>query len=224
LQPAAPGTTLPWQHHPHPLEAALHPPPTILLTGFGPFPGVPSNPTAELATRLDGQVVAGHRVHGRTLEVSFHRAPKDLLVTATAIRPAAILMTGVAVRATRLRVEGCAVNHVDRARLDTEGSAGDDWPGCPPGERIATTAPVALVAETLNTRGLTAIASFDAGSYVCNSTYFRVLSTLGSWAYTPVALFMHIPLVGTASPDGRVWSAPHFEEAVRCALTAMVAS
>ena len=69
---------------------------TVLITGFGPFPGVADNPSARLARALDGRVVGGVRFVGEVLPVSYRRAPAQTLRLAAAHKADAILGTGVA--------------------------------------------------------------------------------------------------------------------------------
>jgi pyroglutamyl-peptidase len=87
----------------------------ILVTGFGPFPGAPFNPTQPLAARL----VRLRRPALRDVELSGHIFP----VTYTAVdrelpdllasrRPHALLMFGLASRTPYVRLETRARNAV----------------------------------------------------------------------------------------------------------------
>lgn len=46
----------------------------MLVTGFTVFAGLQFNPAEEIARRLDGQVIGGHRVHGLVLPVPLKHA------------------------------------------------------------------------------------------------------------------------------------------------------
>lgn len=162
----------------------------ILVTGFGPFPGVTDNPTAPLARALDGQRVAGHRVLGRVLPVSYARASQTVLALISAHQPALVIGMGVATSAQRPRVELRAVPAVTSRIADVDGAQpaelgeGEIW-----------------VAEALRA-GLTRFAddlagelSQDAGQYVCNAWLYRVLQ-----GWSGPAFFLHLP-PGGAAPE-----------------------
>lgn len=166
----------------------------LLVTGFGPFPGMPRNPSETLARqvgRLGRNGIAGFPVRTLILRTSY-AALSESLKPALAEKPAAVLMIGVAGRATRVRVEARALNRASRLfpdasgrmpktlRLDREG----------PAQRAAPIAARALV--RLKRQGVAAIPSRDAGRYLCNASYFQALAEP-----CPV-LFLHIPPVRAA--------------------------
>lgn len=161
----------------------------LLVTGFGPFPGVPRNPSAELATRL-AQSARLRRVLGRApellmLAVSYAAIPEQL-APALASGPDAILMVGVARRARTIRVEHRARNRASRLYPDASGRTHTltlDPLG--PARRQSPVAP--HIAVGLRRAGISAQVSRDAGRYLCNASYYRVL------AEGRPALFLHIP-------------------------------
>src|ERR1700684_2721896 len=82
--------------------------PTILITGFGPFPGAPFNPTMPLVKRLTqlrrpafGDVdLIGHIFH-----VTYATVDRELPALIAQRRPHALLMFGLADRTAHVRVE-----------------------------------------------------------------------------------------------------------------------
>lgn len=165
--------------------------PTLLVTGFGPFPGVPANPSAVLArqvARLRRPALARFRIRVEVLPTRWDGLD-GLAALIARRRPAAVLMLGVAARRQLVCVEGRAVNaarpapdaakaHPAAVRLAPEG------PDARP-----STARLAPLLAALRRHGVPARLSRDAGRYLCNASYFRALETAGA---APVA-FVHLP-------------------------------
>lgn len=164
--------------------------PRLLIVGFGPFPRVPRNPSGLLAKRI-ARLPRLRRVLGGSprclvMRTAYAAIPAEL-EPALAEEPAAVLMIGVSMRARRIRVEGRAQNRASRLFPDAGGRAARNLaldPDGPP-ERRSREAARALV--TLRRCGLDAAASRDAGRYLCNASYYRVL------AGSRPTLFLHIP-------------------------------
>ena len=68
----------------------------VLVTGFGPFPGVSDNPTARLVRALDGLQIGRATVIGRVLPVSYRRGPEQAVRLARDHRAVLVVGTGVA--------------------------------------------------------------------------------------------------------------------------------
>jgi len=155
---------------------------TLLLTGFGPFRSVDVNPTAELVQRLNGRTIAGVRVIGVVLPVSWERAPAIALDLVAEHNPIAVIGFGVATPRAAVMVETQA--HRRRFGPDVDGAHGVDRATGPDLVR-ATLNPEALA------RALGVATSDDAGAYVCNTWLYEV--ALRSPA---PATFIHVPAVG----------------------------
>lgn len=151
---------------------------SLLITGFGPFPGVADNPSGRLARELGGTV----------LETRYRFV--DAWFAATA-RPDGLLMLGVDASATELRLETVARNWTGHTP-DAEGivAPGTIDPSAPPMLAATLWPAEALVRYTV---------SVDAGSYLCNYSFFRALRT---WPDARIG-FVHIPPSGVTSADIR---------------------
>lgn len=157
----------------------------VLVTGFGPFPGVDDNPTAALARAVDGATAGTARVVGRVLPASYVRAPDETVRLAREVGAALVVGTGVAVRRSVVCVERVAVRY-SLGAPDVDGDTagcGADGP-----ERVAATIGCAHLAQALG-----ADLSDDAGEYVCNAWLYRVVRALD----VPVG-FVHVPPEGLA--------------------------
>src|ERR1700722_19738276 len=85
----------------------------ILITGFGPFPGAPCNPTQPLLARLlrrpalDDVELSGH-----IFPVTYQAVDRELPELLAKHRPQALLMFGLATRTAHVRIETRARNAV----------------------------------------------------------------------------------------------------------------
>jgi pyroglutamyl-peptidase len=171
--------------------------PRLLVTGFGPFPGIPRNPSAEAARRLACSLRwrrLGLEVELAELSTAYAALDSELRPALREHAPDALLMIGVAGRAREVRIETRARNRAGILRPDARKATPrrlvlDGGPA----ERRTRTVPEHHVA-ILRRHGFRVRASIDAGDYLCNASYFAALE-----GNMPV-LFVHIPKPGRALP------------------------
>ncbi len=178
----------------------------VLITGFGPFPRAPFNPSGLLANALARRrrpALAGLERNAHVFATEYACVDRDLPLL-LAQRPDIVLMFGLAGRTRELRIETRARNAMaplwpdaanQRARHCTiEFSA--------PAARRGR-APFARLAAAVRGCAVPVRVSRDAGTYLCNYAYWRALSAASGGH--PLVLFVHIPLVHmTARPRRRV--------------------
>jgi pyroglutamyl-peptidase len=181
---------------------------TILLTGFGPFPGAPFNPSAALAQRLATfrhPRLAGTRRIAHVFRTSYAAVDEDLPQLIARHRPDLILMFGLAARTPYLRVEMRARNAVSSLLSDFTGKR-------TPAHAIRAGSPHAINGQGPFQKLLIAgrktrvpiRLSRNAGRYVCNYLYWRALETKPQRGRHPLVLFVHVPwLSRTALPERR---------------------
>jgi pyroglutamyl-peptidase len=162
---------------------------TILVTGFGPFPGAPHNPTAALVKRLAAQRRTSFRVIGHVFETRYDAVDRELPALLKRHKPDAILMFGLHGRARTLRIETLARNVLGRVR-----DAGGRLPRSASIERGAAHTPMRSpafrLARAARRAGVAAQSSRDAGKYLCNYLCWRATAA----ASCPAA-FIHVPPV-----------------------------
>jgi pyroglutamyl-peptidase len=112
---------------------------TILITGFGPFPGAPFNPTGALVELLARQspVQAGTRRVAHVFATSYGTVDRELPALIARERPAALVMFGLAQRTRHVRIETLARNTLSRTHADVAGIL-------PTANAIVADAPAAL--------------------------------------------------------------------------------
>lgn len=173
----------------------------LLVTGFGPFPGAPSNPSERLVRGLRGAFARrlarlGVRLETRILDVTHATIAPALAALESELAPDAALHFGLAGRRRVVTVETRAHNRnrlfsVDADKRLPEGLLLER--GGPATRRAS--APIARLIATLD-RATRTRASIDAGAYVCNRTLWRSLAQAPPGR--PV-VFIHIPRPRRAS-------------------------
>jgi pyroglutamyl-peptidase len=162
---------------------------TILVTGFGSFPGAPHNPAAALVKRLAKQRHTNFRVVSHVFETRYDAVDRELPALLRRHKPDAILMFGLHGRARTVRVETLARNVLGRMR-----DAGGHLPRSAAIVRGAAHMPMRSPASRLvraaRRAGIAAQASRDAGKYLCNYLCWRTTEA----ASLPAA-FVHVPPV-----------------------------
>ena len=179
---------------------------TILITGFGPFPGAPYNPTGPLVSELTRRrhpAFANVRRVAHVFPVSYEAVDRELPALLKRERPDALIMFGLAVRARQMRIEMRARNAVTRMLPDVSGRiplAATILPGGPPTVPLRSRAQ-RLLSAALAT-GVPVALSRDAGRYLCNYLCWRAAEAAGTGTPSLIA-FVHVPTVRRASSQSR---------------------
>ena len=181
--------------------------PTFLLTGFEPFGGDPTNPSWEVARRLDGaEVPAGlvakppgvtdvgdSRRGAETPALAVLRAVRLPCVFQEALdvldealeryRPVAVIGLGLAASRGDVSIERVAIN-VDDARIaDNAGCRPIDVPVCADGPAAYwSSLPIKAIVAALQESGIAASVSQSAGTFVCNHVFYGLAHRLAGQA------------------------------------------
>ena len=167
---------------------------TVLVTGFGPFPGAPFNPTAPLVARLARlrrPALADVTIVPHVFPTSYAAVDHELPRLIAKHRPDALLMFGLAPRTHFLRIETRARNAL--AFLPDAGGAKPHGRTIAPGEPPALTmpAPARRLLAAARAVGLPVALSRDAGCYLCNYLCWRAACAAGKGPR--IAAFVHVP-------------------------------
>jgi len=171
---------------------------TILVTGFGPFPGAPFNPTGPLVqrlARLRRPGLADTKIVSHIFPTGYAAVDRDLPRLLVKHKPDALLMFGLAPRASTLRIETRARNAVSllpdaggvalrRLTIAAGGPAA-----------LAMPAPVRRLLTAVRAAGVPAVLSRDAGRYLCNYLCWRAAEAAGQKGGPRLAAFVHVPKV-----------------------------
>ena len=177
----------------------------ILVTGFGPFPGVPFNASSVLVEQLAEAVprsVPRAMIVPAILPTDWRLAGETARRVAQTLEPDVILHFGVSRRCTGFEVETRARNNaapfLDQAGLAPPGRT--LWRGAPP--MLKATLPAAMLVQRLRLAGLPAVVSSDAGRYLCNAVLYETLLRARERKPAPLVGFIHIPALPAPSSNG----------------------
>ena len=167
--------------------------PHVLLTGFGPFPGVADNPSAWLAETLAEQRPAPEfTLHARVLPTEWKAAAR-LPRVCQALQPQVMIHFGLSEHAAAFRIERSAHNRVAQ-RADARGALPKSPAIRAEGpDRFDTPFPAAALAAHLRRNGFAAVTSRSAGAYVCNFLYYHSLDWALRQRSARLVLFVHVP-------------------------------
>ncbi len=196
----------------------------VLITGFGPFPGAPFNPSAALAKALARRrrpALAGIERATHVFATTYACVDRDL-PKLFAQKPDIVLMFGVAGRRRQLCIETRARNAVSLLFPDASGHRprrGVIRLGGP--ATLSGNAPFARLAGAAGTR-----LSRDAGRYLCNYVYWRALEHVHGTR--PLVQFVHIPPVSAKPRPRRGLNKPptlaHLLKSAEALLIALIAA
>ena len=202
--------------------------PIILLTGFGPFPGVPENATAELVPEVAREARKrwpGFHVETAILPTEWRAAPDTVVDLITELKPAVALHFGVSSSASGFTIESRGENRA-RPICDAAGLL-------PPSERlspdgpdvIAASFPARRIVERLRKQSLPVSLSRDAGGYLCNAVLYKSLEGARRSGRPIKCGFVHVPTaLGRKSKNSSAPTRLGWEQAVSGSLEIIAAT
>ncbi len=176
---------------------------TLLVTGFGPFPGWERNPTPAMVKAVTALRLPGVRIVGHVFNTVYAEVERDLPALIARHRPDAVLLFGLAGRTGHVRIEKHAHNVTTRRVPDASGAfhASTDIRADAPW-RVPTGFACGPLVARLRRAGLNARPSPSAGEYLCNFSYWLALEAVARHEVKR-ALFVHVPLPLTAGRSAR---------------------
>ena len=172
----------------------------MLVTGFGPFPNAPQNPTQSLVLSLaaePAQKFGASELRAIVLPTDYRKSWPVLRRVYKSFDPDVVVHFGLSRNAVGLVVERLGRKRVDRGRLDAAGFAPSSGLCRRSGpDELAATLPVEAIVKALAEQRFPAAVSDDAGGYVCNATLYRSLLAVKAGERRLVG-FIHVP------PEGR---------------------
>jgi pyroglutamyl-peptidase len=190
----------------------------LLVTGFGPFPGAPANPSQEL---VQGLAAATPEEFGASafkavvLPTDYRESWAKLRRLYARFAPDTVIHFGLSAHAQGIVVERIGRKQIDAGKLDVSGYApafGSARRSGP--DAMSSSLPVEAIVAALRRAGFPAALSDDAGGYVCNATLYRSLCVAPAGRQVG---FVHLP------PAGRNGLTPtRLLEAARIILTTAV--
>jgi len=170
---------------------------SVLITGFGPFPGVPTNATMQLLPQLAQvapRLFPDVRFAFEVLPTEWGAGPRRLQVLLAQVVPDLAVHFGVSSRARGFEIEQRARNAC-AVTPDATGALPAATAVCALGpEYLPASLPVRHVVARLQRLGIAAFVSRAAGTYLCNAALYRsVVSARDAAAAGRRVGFVHIP-------------------------------
>jgi pyroglutamyl-peptidase len=197
----------------------------ILITGFGPFPGAPYNPTPALVARLvrlRRPAFSEVELIGHIFPVSYRAVDRELPMQLAQHRPDALLMFGLAARTPFVRVETRARNAVTTLWPDADHVTLRTASIAPGADAQAFGAHAAKLLRAACATGIDARSSRDAGRYLCNYLSWRAIESTGAADGPLLSAFVHVPLVPRDGARGRGITAEQLVDAGEAMLLELV--
>jgi len=200
---------------------------TVLITGFGPFPGAPFNPTEGLVQRLGARrrpALADVERITHVFRTSYAAVDEQLPELIAQHRPDVLLMFGLAPRTSHLRIETRARNAVSRLVPDVGGRM-LRRNGIRPGHSasLAGRAPFQKLVSAARAARAPVRLSRDAGSYLCNYVYWCGIEAKSRAKPVPIVAFVHVPLVHRVSRSPTSKRAPTLNDLTRAGEAILLA-
>lgn len=190
----------------------------VLLTGFGPFGEVTTNPSAEVVQSLAGGMIADHPVVGEVLPVEFDAAGAQLQTLLRQHHPVLVVCLGVAASRHKISLERVAINLLDARIPDNAGRQPVDIPVVADGpSAYFTSLPIKAMREAMARTDAPIEVSNSAGTYVCNHIFYTLMHAIRERSDCRGG-FVHLP------PDGPGHDLVTMTAAIRQGIEAALAS
>ena len=174
---------------------------TVLLTGFEPFGPHKLNSSWEAIRGIAPDTVAGARIDVAQLPVDYAVATRRLEQELRRLRPDVVICFGMAAARKTVSLELEARNLDREAAPDVSGTIRKETPVVRSGpETYAPTLHVEEIRAALKDAGLPARRSHNAGGYVCNHVFYRLMHA--TRRRRTCAGFVHVPAVRSKQVDG----------------------
>jgi len=178
----------------------------ILITGFGPFPGAPFNPTMPLVkrlTQLRRPAFSDVKLIGHIFHVTYSTVDRELPALIARHRPQALLSFGLADRTAHVRIETRARNAVTTTFPDADRNRARKGSIAPATDALMFGRHTAKLLRAADGTGIDARASRDAGSYLCNYLSWRAIEATEKDSGPALAAFVHVPLIARGGATRR---------------------
>ena len=170
----------------------------ILVTGFGPFPGAPYNPTPPLVARLQRlrrPALGDVELTGHIFHVTYSTVDRELPELIARHRPQALLMFGLADRTAHVRIETRARNAVTTLIPDADRNRPRKGSIISGADALTFGSHTSKLLGAADGTGIDARSSRDAGSYLCNYLSWRAIEATRRDDGPRLAAFVHVPLI-----------------------------
>ena len=186
----------------------------ILVTGFDPFGGEPTNPAIESVKRIDDNI-EGAEIIKLEIPTVFHKAADVVEEKIKEVKPDVVLSIGQAGGRYGITVERVAINQDDARIEDNEGNQPIDVKiredGAP---AYISTLPIKAMVEEIKKEKLPASVSNSAGTFVCNHIMYQDLYLAEKYGDIKAG-FIHVPFLTEQVVDKKDTASMSLEDIVK---------
>ena len=186
----------------------------ILVTGFDPFGGEPTNPAIEAVKRIDDNI-EGAEIIKLEIPTVFHKASDVVEAKIKEVNPDVILSVGQAGGRYGICVERVAINQDDARIEDNEGKQPIDVAiredGAP---AYFSTLPIKAMVEEIKKENIPASVSNTAGTFVCNHIMYQDLYLAEKYGNIKAG-FIHVPFLTEQVVDKKDTASMSLEDIVK---------
>ena len=186
----------------------------ILVTGFDPFGGEPTNPAIESVKRIDDNI-EGAEIIKLEIPTVFHKAADVVEEKIKEVKPDVVLSIGQAGGRYGITVERVAINQDDARIEDNEGNQPIDVAiredGAP---AYFSTLPIKAMVEEIKKENLPASVSNTAGTFVCNHIMYQDLYLAEKYGNIKAG-FIHVPYLTEQVVDKKDTASMSLEDIVK---------
>ena len=167
----------------------------LLITGFEPFAGESMNPSYDAVKRLPEKIGEWNIVK-ELLPVGFKEGPEKLEEFIHKWEPQVVICVGQAGGRSCVNIERVAVNMADATIADNFGVMPDEQVLIKDGpDGFFSNLPVKKMAKNVIDHGYPCVVSNTAGTFVCNSVFYKALYMAAADGNIMGAGFIHVPFV-----------------------------
>lgn len=175
-----------------------------MISGFESFGGRKINPTALLIEALQNKEIPipdGLIVDQILLPVTFEQSFYDLQKKINVFNPDVVIAFGLSAKSDAIKLETLAVNRIDAEIQDNNGMQPREQMINHLGEpSYPSTLPIQGIEHVLTEAGIPVKLSSDAGSYVCNYVFYRMMES--NQDALRLCGFIHVPLLPEQAKNG----------------------
>lgn len=176
----------------------------VLISGFEPFGGREVNPTALLVDALKNREIPIPEeltLDQILLPVTFEKSFEVLQEKIEAFNPDIVICLGLAAKRENIELESRAVNKIHADIKDNAGAEPQNQLISKTGDEVyLSTLPIQGIAGALTKEELPVKISNDAGNFVCNYLFYRLMET--NQDTERLCGFIHVPLLPEHAQPG----------------------
>jgi pyroglutamyl-peptidase len=195
----------------------------VLLIGFEPFAGYPSNPSQDLVLEAARQGQKGWQIDAAILPVRWREIPAALCRALIESEAQWVLAFGLAANRQAISLERVAINLLDFSLPDNTGEEIREQAILPGGATAYFSGlPLGKLNSALTAAGIHTEISCSAGTFCCNQAFYLLAHESDDWQRYRGG-FIHLPCTPElAAQIGKTTSLPW--ETMRQALTVILAT